>query len=193
MKHIAPLAVILSSLVSVQSAHADETFLAASLNLLKQSLPDTTTVTFNKSRFKFNGCKHRQYELLVNQPVTENMWVEFEIEQAKGQLEWGTYSQSVQVNSISFTPRYGVTDNLSVGFGFEKQASPVFKTTQGFDIDLPKSQKYVLSTRFTHPDNRHQVELALSSTKWQATSVTGNWFDRGKADNKLMLEYTGSF
>ena len=94
---------------------AKDALLREGVNWLKGSLPEGTEVTFNKSRLKFDGCKHREYELAINQPVSENFSVEALVTHAKGQLVWGTYQQSVSVKKYSFIPRYQVSETVSLG------------------------------------------------------------------------------
>ena len=172
---------------------AKDALLREGVNWLKGSLPEGTEVTFNKSRLKFDGCKHREYELAINQPFSENFSVEALVTHAKGQLVWGTYQQSVSVKKYSFIPRYQVSENVSLGAGMVYQSSPEFKTSQGFDINLPKSQMFLVSSRFQGLRNNHHIELEFSSTKYSATDTAGNWFERGAADNKFTVSYEASF
>ena len=142
---------------------------------------------------KFNGCKHREYELQLSQPLTDNLTFEAQLTHAKGQLDWGTYKQSVSLEQYSFIPRYSMNERVSLGAGVVVQRSPEFKTSQGFDMDLPGSQMFLVNSRFKGLSNNHQVELEFSSTKYSATSSTGSWFERGQADNKITLSYEASF
>lgn len=185
MKRLISLAFLMTS----SSVCADSEWVNQSVEWLKDALPQNTTVSFNKSRIKFNGCKHREYELLVSQPVTENFTVEAQITQAKGQLDWGLYKQSVRLEQFSIVPRYRVSERVSLGAGMVIQSSPEFRTSHGFDTDLPEGEILLLNSRIYGIQQDHQIEFEISRTRYAATSESGTWFERGEADNKVTLSY----
>lgn len=172
---------------------AEEKLLKQGVGWLKGSLPESTSINFTKSRVKFNGCKHLEYELKVAHPVSENLSLEAKITHAKGQLDWGVHKQSVSLEQYSVIPRYSMNERISLGAGVVFQSAPEFKTSQGFDTDLPRSHVLLINSRFNGLTGNQHFELELSSTRYSATNSTGSWFERGQADNKISFNFEASF
>ena len=173
--------------------HAEENFLKSSVNWLKSSLPQDTQVQFYKSKIKFNGCKHRDYELKISQPMSDDLTFEGGIAYAKGKLNWGIHNQKISLMRFSIMPRVQLNNHMSVGVGMVYQSAPEFRTSFGPNLTLPKSQMLVLNSRFQGIRENHHVEVELSNQRWDATDPTGNWFERGAADNKLSINYQANF
>lgn len=172
---------------------AEEKLLKQGVSWLKGSLPEGTTINFSKSRVKFNGCNHREYELKVSHPLSDKLSLEAEITHAKGQLDWGIHKQSVSLEQYSIIPRYSVNERISLGAGVVYQSAPEFKTSQGFDTELPRSQVLLINSRFNGMTGNQHFELEISSTRFSATSSNGSWLERGQADNKISLNFEASF
>ncbi|GAA0853777.1 hypothetical protein [Aliiglaciecola litoralis] len=175
------------------ACQAEENFVAQSVNWLKSGLPESVNVEFQKSRIKFNGCKHREYVLALTQPLSKNFSLEGGVTYAKGQLNWGINNQKISLKRYSFLPRYQISQTISVSAGMVLQSAPEFKTSQGFELNLPKSKIYMFSSRFEGVRDEHQVEIALSSHKWDATNEFGTLFANGLVDNKLNVSYSAFF
>jgi len=175
------------------SCLANDNFVVQGVNWLTSSLPDSTSVEFNKSRIKFNGCKHREYELALIQPLTSKFAIEGGMTYAKGQLNWGINNQKISLKRFSFLPRYKVSENISVSAGMVLQSAPEFKTSQGFELNLPKSKIYTLSSRFMGSRDAHQLEIELSSHQWEPNGEAGSFFDNGLVDNKFNVSYSAFF
>ncbi|MDC0603232.1 hypothetical protein OAP14_09460 [Aliiglaciecola sp.] len=173
--------------------HAQENIVAQGVNWLKSSLPEATKVEFNKSRIKFNGCKHREYELALTQPLSKNLSLEGGLSYYKGQLAWGINNQKISLKRYSFLPRYRVSNLVSVSAGMVMQSAPEFKTSQGLELNLPKSRIYMISSRFQGVRDDHQVDVELSSHKWDSTGEFGSMFAQGMVDNKINVSYSAFF
>jgi hypothetical protein len=173
--------------------HAQENAFTTGVQWLKQSLPQSMKVEFNKSRIKFKGCKHREYELNFFQPMTENITLQAGVSYAKGQLNWGVNNQKISLQQYSVLPRYTVSDNVSVSGGVVLQSAPEFKTSQGVELILPRSKIYKLTTRFVDERQEHQLEVEVSSHHWNATGEFGSLFANGLVDNKVGVSYTALF
>lgn len=175
------------------SCNAKDNFLATSFDWLKSTLPDSTHLEFNKSKIKFDGCKHREYNLSLVQPVSENFSIESGVSYAKGKLSWGIHSQRISLRQYSFLPRFKFNNKISLSAGVIIQSAPEFKTSQGMEFELPKSKKFLISSRFKGLRDDHEIDIELSSHRWEATGETNSWFDRGLADNKLNISYAAYF
>jgi hypothetical protein len=173
--------------------HAEDNFWKTSLNWAKQSLPQDTKISFNKSKIKFRGCKHREYEIAINKPISDTLTLEGGITYAKGRLNWGINNQKISLIRYSFVPRLQLNNRVSLGAGVVYQSSPEFRSSFGSSFDLPESQMLLVNSRFKGLREDHQVEIELSSHKWDATNPAGNWFERGAADNKLTVSYAAFF
>lgn len=156
-------------------------------------MPEATKVEFNKSRIKFNGCKHREYELALTQPLSKNLSLEGGLSYYKGQLAWGINNQKISLKRYSFLPRYRVSNSVSVSAGMVMQSAPEFKTSQGLELNLPKSRIYMISSRFQGVRDDHQVDVELSSHKWDSTGQFGSMFAQGMVDNKINVSYSAFF
>jgi len=183
---------ILLLLLSVQ-CRAGQNILSSSLSWLKSALPEQTQLSFNKDKIKFEGCRHKEYELLLTQALTRNLFIESSLSYASGKLNWGVYQQKVSARQWSFVPRYQFSEKVNVGFGIKVQAAPEFKTSQGVDIDLPKNKTFLASTRVKGFAEKHYIEITISSRQWVATNINGTWFEKGASDNKLNISYQAYF
>ncbi|WJG09968.1 hypothetical protein [Aliiglaciecola sp. LCG003] len=174
-------------------SEAQESYLTAGVNWLKSSLPEATKLEFNKSRIKFNGCKHREYKLSLTQPVTENFAIEGGLTYAKGQLNWGVSNQKISLKRYSLVPRYRLNYNMSIAAGLVLQSAPEFKTSQGLELALPTSKIFVLSTRFNDSKDKYQIEIELSSHRWDNNADTTNGLNSGVVNNKMNISYSAFF
>ena len=175
------------------NCQATDNFLQTSFDWVKSNLPDSTNLQFNKSKIKFDGCKHREYKLSLIQPVSDNFSIESGVSYAKGKLSWGITSQKISLKRYSFLPRYNLNNKISFSAGVVLQSAPEFKTSQGLEFALPKSKKFLISSRFKGIRNDHAIDIELSSHRWEATGETNSWFDRGLADNKFNVSYSAYF
>ncbi len=73
------------------------------------------------------------------------------------------------------------------------QSAPEFKTSQGLELNLPKSRIYMISSRFQGVRDDHQVDVELSSHKWDSTGQFGSMFAQGMVDNKITVSYSAFF
>ena len=184
---------LVSTVLFCCNAYATDSLLKVSLGLVKDSLPKDIDVSFSKSRIKFDGCKHREYQLRFVKPVSEAFSIEADMTHAKGQLDWGVYNQSVSVMRYSIVPTYHYSEQLAFGAGMTYQSSPDFKTSHSGEFELPEHKKLFVRTRIFGMRQDHHVEFELSRANWQATSAEGNWLEQGKSDSRLTLTYQGSF
>ena len=184
---------LVSAFVFACQVHAADNLVKTSVSLLKENLPDDFNVSFHKSRIKFDGCKHREYQLRFSKPIYQDFTVEADMTHAKGQLDWGVYNQSVSVMRYSIVPTYQYSEQLAFGAGMTYQSSPDFKTSHGGDFQLPEHKKLFVRTRIVGFRQNHHVEFELSRANWEQTSEDGNWFEQGKSDSRLTLSYEASF
>ncbi len=175
------------------NCQADENFLKTSVNWVKQSLPENTKVVFNKSKIKFSGCKQREYDLSLYQPINSTLSLEGGVSYATGKLNWGIHTQKISLKRYSFVPRIKVNSRMSFGAGIVYQSAPEFRTSIGQNFDLPKSQILLLNSRFKGIRESHEVEFELSSQRWDATNQFGALFENGLTDNKLTVSYAAYF
>jgi hypothetical protein len=160
---------------------------------IEASLPEETLFGYESTGLGFQGCKQREYEIRLSQPLSEHFMLDTSIGYAKGKLQWGVFSQRVSMYEMSVVPRYAVSERLSFGLGLVAQSEVMFKTTQGLAFDLPRNKEWLASARIQGLAAKHYWELKVSSQKWQATDISGTWFERGVANNKINLEYVGAF
>lgn len=179
--------------ISSFSCLAENSLLTRSVKWVVDALPEDTMFDVASDGLKFSGCKHRDYQMRITQPINPQFSIETSLGYSKGQLQWGVFSQKVSVYELSLVPRYQVSERLSLGFGMVSQSDVKFKTTQGLEFDLPSSQEWLASSRIHGIEEGHYWELMVSSKKWQTNQSYGSWFERGLADNKLTLSYNGSF
>ena len=175
------------------NCQAQEEFWVASLEWVKSSLPEIKQIDFNKSKIKFPGCKHQDYELLLTQTPSENIVIESSLAYSKGKLSLGGYDQKITMAQWSIIPRLQINEKFSLGAGIIYQSVAGFTGVQGEQFALPKSRALTFSARHQGLAARHTVELALTSKSWQSSNADGNWFERGDRDNSLTLSYEGYF
>ncbi len=156
-------------------------------------LPETMEFNLASSGVKFYGCKQKEYQLNLIQPLSENLTVESAISYAKGRLSWGVFSQKISLHEFSFVPRYQLSHQLSLGFGVINQTAIEFTSTVGSEYDLSSNTEWLISARTAGFAQRHTLELTLSQQRWQATQASGNWYQTGAANSKINLSYTGYF
>ena len=194
VKYICIIVALLSGNCQASDSYTvTDSLLSSSFNWLKSSLPDSTKFQFNKSKIKFDGCKHREYKVSLNQPISDNISIESGISYAKGALNWGINSQKISLKRFSFLPRYKINNSISFSAGVIVQSAPEFKTSQGEQFQLPKSKKFLISSRIKGLRDAHEIDFELSSHRWEATGETNSWFDRGLADNKVNVSYAAYF
>lgn len=172
---------------------AQENYVADSVSWLKSSVPDSFKIAFSNSRIKFNGCKHREFELNFSQAFSQELTLEGGISYAKGQLNWGVNSQKISLQRYSFLPRYHFSRLTSVSAGLVLQSSPQFKTSQGVELVLPKSKIFTLAARFLDVRQDNQIDVQLTSHHWQPTGEFGSLFANGLVDNKIAVSYSALF
>ncbi|KXI29301.1 hypothetical protein [Paraglaciecola hydrolytica] len=172
---------------------AENALLKHTVEWLVESLPKETLLDFDSAGMGFQGCKHREYQMRLTQPLSERFSVDTSLGYAKGKLQWGVFSQQVSMYEWSLVPRFQVSERLSFGLGLVTQSQVAFKTTQGLVFDLPKNTEWLLSSRMQALQAEHYWELTVSSQKWQATDNMGSWFERGLADKQIKLMYNGAF
>ncbi|GAB2677747.1 hypothetical protein [Aliiglaciecola aliphaticivorans] len=175
------------------TCQAEEHFIAKGVNWLNSFIPETTKIEFNKFRIKFDGCRHREYELSFVHPVNQRLSFEGGMSYAKGKLEWGINNQKISLKRYALLPRYSVNRKMSVSAGVILQSAPEFSTSQGLELALPKSKIFKISSRFKGLRDDHQVDFALSSHHWDATSEFGTLFDNGLVDNQVNVNYSAFF
>lgn len=167
--------------------------LAATLNWLQTWAPQNIEFKVAKSAIKFNGCKQKEYLAALNQSLTENFVLEMGLGYAKGAHTWGVFKQKISVKEFSFIPRYQVSHDISIGFGVIAQSQTEFKTSQGFEFNLPKNTEWLVNTRTEGFTNNHYWEWTASSQKWRASNDLGGIFEDGTTNNKIGLSYNGYF
>ncbi|MCV2884343.1 hypothetical protein OE749_06515 [Aestuariibacter sp. AA17] len=184
---------VLLSAYSVGSTASDINWVDNSVKWLKSSLPDSTQLEFQKNRFKGIGCLHEEYELTFTQPLHSDWDIEFSVSQAKGELNWGMYSQKVRTERFGVMPTYSLTDSVKLGIGYIYQSAPDFRSMQGEDTQLAASRHWVIKTEMPGFQNDHTMNVSVVSSSWNAQNSAGNWMERGAVDTKLMLTYEVKF
>lgn len=178
----------------VLSSHciAKNDFASRSANWLQSALPESTEFTFNRQKIKFDGCKHKEYEILVRQPWSEDFALEASIGYAKNRIKLGLHQQILTYKEFTFVPRYQASSHISVGAGFVYRTEPEFRSAND-QFNLPASQAWLVNSRIGGWQQDHHIELELSARRWQATDNDGNWFERGSRESRLNLTYVGHF
>ncbi|WP_233269019.1 hypothetical protein [Paraglaciecola sp. L1A13] len=174
-------------------ASAAELNWVETLNWLKQSLPQSADLDFNKKSIKFDGCHQRDYQLSFHQELGEYIFIETQIGYVKGELSWGAHNQKTTSRQWAILPRYRVNHQISLGLGYVKQMDTNLETSQGADIQLPASDKWLLSSRFTLDSDHQYVEVALSKALWQANDATQTWLGQGRTDKHINIVYVANF
>jgi hypothetical protein len=167
--------------------------LATTLGWLQTWVPQNVEFKMLKSAIKFNGCKQKEYVAAYNQPFTDNVLLEMSLGYAKGTHSWGVFNQKISVKEFSFIPRYQYSHDISIGFGMITQSQTEFKTSQGFEFNLPKNTEWLVNTRTDGFADNHYWEWTASSQKWSASTDLGGLFENGATDNKIGLSYNGYF
>jgi hypothetical protein len=186
--------VLLATFLMVSShCSASSDALAITLSWLQTWAPQNVEFKMVKSAIKFSGCKQKEYLAALNQPLTENILLEMGLGYAKGAHSWGMFNQKISVKEFSFIPRYQFSHDISIGFGVIAQSQTEFKTSQGFEFNLPKNTEWLLNTRTYGFANNHYWEWTASSQKWSASNDLGGLFEKGATNNKIGLSYNGYF
>jgi hypothetical protein len=172
---------------------AEDSIWQTSLSWIADTLPAETNFDYDSTAIKFQGCKQRSYAMHLNQPINTHFSVDVGLGYNKGELQWGVFSQKVSMTEWSMMPRYALSEKISVGLGVVSQSSVNFKSTQGQAFDLPNNREWLANTRVFTDTAGHFWDITVSSQKWQASNATGTWFERGEANNKVSLSYTGFF
>jgi hypothetical protein len=167
--------------------------LETTLSWLQTWTPQNVEFKMVKSAIKFSGCKQKEYLAALNQPLTDNIMLEMGLGYAKGAHSWGVFNQKISVKEFTFIPRYQFSHDVSIGFGVIAQSQTEFKTSQGFEFNLPKNTERLVNTRTDGFANNHYWEWSASSQKWSASSDFGGLFENGVTNNKIGLSYNGYF
>jgi hypothetical protein len=175
------------------SCFAENSLVRSSVQWIADVLPDDTSFDLASAGLGFKGCKQRDYQMRISQPLTASFSMDTSLGYSKGKLQWGVFSQKVSVYEVSIVPRYQVSERLSFGLGVIAQSEVKFTTSQGLAFDLPRNTEWLASSRIQGSAAGHYWEVMLSSQKWQTSQNAGSWFERGTANNKLTLLYNGSF
>lgn len=175
------------------SCFAENSLVRSSVQWIADVLPDDTSFDLASAGLGFKGCKQRDYQMRISQPLTASFSMDTSLGYSKGKLQWGVFSQKVSVYEVSIVPRYQVSERLSFGLGVIAQSEVKFTTSQGLAFDLPRNTEWLASSRIQGSAPGHYWEVMLSSQKWQTSQNAGSWFERGTANNKLTLLYNGSF
>ena len=175
------------------SCFAENSLVRSSVQWIADVLPEDTSFDLASAGLGFKGCKQRDYQMRISQPLTASFSMDTSLGYSKGKLQWGVFSQKVSVYEVSLVPRYQVSERLSFGLGVIAQSQVKFTTTQGLAFDLPSNTEWLASSRIQGSAAGHYWEVMLSSQKWQTSQNAGSWFERGTANNKLTLLYNGSF
>ena len=187
------LLVLLCCTIFSFNSLADKRFLEASADWLSQNLPEDLNVAFESSGVKFQGCKQREYQINLNQPLTERWLINSSLVYAKGKLNWGVFSQKVSMFEWSVVPEFKISDTLSIGIGRVTRSQVTFKSTQGNVFELPQNAEWLITSRIQAHSPEHYWQVSLSSQKWDSSNDAGTWFERGLADNQIKLSYQGAF
>jgi hypothetical protein len=186
--------VLLATFLMVSShCSASPDALAITLNWLQTWAPPNVEFKMVKSAIKFSGCKQKEYLAALNQPLTENILLEMGLGYAKGAHSWGMFYQKISVKEFYFIPRYQFSHDISIGFGVIAQSQTEFKTSQGFEFNLPKNTEWLLNIRTDGFANNHYWEWTASNQKWSASNDLGGLFENGATNNKIGLSYNGYF
>lgn len=186
--------ILLATCLIISShCYAGSDTLSKTLSWLHTWTPQSIEFKVVKSAIKFSGCKQKEYLAAINQPLTENIVLEMGLGYAKGRHSWGAYNQKISVKEFIFIPRYQVSHDVSIGFGVVTQSQTEFKTSQGFEFNLPKNTEWLVNTRIDGFANNHYWEWSASSQKWSASIDLGGLFENGSTNNKVGLSYKGYF
>ncbi|WP_166423444.1 hypothetical protein [Paraglaciecola sp. 20A4] len=166
---------------------------AETLNWLKQSLPQSADLDFDKKSIKFDGCHQRDYQLSFHQELGEGIFIETQIGYVKGELSWGAHSQKTTSRQWAILPRYRINHQISLGLGYIKQMDTNLETSQGADIQLPASNQWLLSSRFMLGSQQQYVEVALTKAAWQANDAAQSWSGQGRTDKQINIVYVANF
>jgi|TARA_R100000687_G_scaffold83693_1_gene88887 hypothetical protein len=163
------------------------------LQWLKQSLPQSTELDFNKKSIKFDGCHQRDYQLTFHQKFGDAISVDTQVGYVKGELSWGAHNQKTTTRQWAILPRYRLNHHVSLGLGYIRQMDTNLETSQGADIQLPASNQWLLSSRFMLDSEHQYVEVALSRALWQANDAGHTWAGQGRTDKHINLVYVANF
>ena len=167
--------------------------LATSLSWLQTLAPQNIEFKIVKSAIKSSGCKQKVYLAALNQPLTENVVLEMGLGYAKGTHSWGVFNQKISVKEFSFIPRYQFNHVISIGLGVIAQSQTEFKTSQGFEFNLPKNTEWLVNMRTEGFASNNYWEWSVSSQKWSAANDLRDLFENGATNNKVGLSYRGYF
>jgi hypothetical protein len=179
-------------LVSSYCSASSDT-LAITLSWLQTWAPQNVEFKMLKSGIKFSGCKQKEYLAALKQPLTENIVLEIGLGYFKGRHSWGVFNQKISLKELSFTPRYQLSHNISIGLGVITQSKTEFKTSQGVELHLPKNTQWLFNARTEGFANDHYWEWSASSQKWRASHYYSEVFESGATNNKIGLSYNGYF
>ena len=187
-------AVLIATFLMVSShCCASSDALANTLNWLQTWAPQNLEFKMTTSAIKFNGCKQKEYLASLNQPITKNITLEMDLGYAKGAHSWGVFNQKVSVKEFFFIPRYQFSHDVSIGFGVIAQSQTEFKTSQGFEYNLPKNTEWLVNTRIDGFASNHYWQWTASSQKWSASDALGGLFKNGATSHNISLSYNGYF
>jgi hypothetical protein len=186
---------VLSAICLLVSNHCSASLdtLATTLSWLQTWAPQNVEFKMVKSAIKFSGCKQKEYLAALNQPLTKNIVLEMGLGYDKGAHSWGVFNQKISVKEFFFIPRYQFSHDVSIGFGVIAQSQTEFKTSQGFEFNLPRNFEWLVNTRTDGFANNHYWEWTVSSQQWSASNDLGGLFENGATNNKIGLSYNGYF
>jgi|TARA_R110000744_G_scaffold43382_1_gene97352 hypothetical protein len=163
------------------------------LQWLKQTLPQSAELDFDKKSIKFDGCHQRNYQLTFHQEFGDAISIDTQIGYVKGKLSWGAHNQKTTTRQWAILPRYRLNHRVSLGLGYVRQMDTNLETSQGADIQLPASNQWLLSSRFMLDSEKQYLEVAVSRALWQANDASQAWAGQGRTDKQINLVYVANF
>lgn len=159
---------------------------------LTSMLPAGAELRLNRAKIKFDGCKHKDYELILLQPVTKKLSFEGSYSYSKTRIRLGSHNQQIKYSQLSLTPRWQASEKVSWGAGVSYQSAPAIDNGD-LQFDLPASRTFSVSGRLQLPEAGHQLELEVAQQRWQATHLAGSFFAQSQAQHQITLNYQGQF
>ncbi|WP_100642646.1 hypothetical protein [Alteromonas facilis] len=150
------------------------------------------SLSFNKQKIQFEGCKQKAYDLTLTSDISDGFSIDFSIGYGKAKNSWGVFSQQVIEQDYQFMPRWQFAD-WRIGLGVKVQSTHQLRASHGPAIELPLSKQWAIEADLPAFSEDHHFRVALVREDWRYTETQDVAVATFNHNNAITLNYSMRF